>query len=438
MNNVFLIVLSLLGTVRIADDSIQHTESADVKLLQRSIDTARTPNTLARYLFATYKDYRVGQLGPHNCNHATISAEIRAAVARSNGLFTAKELGKSLEGRSINLISCGTGAQRILLWSQMHGDEYTATLALMDIFNFLSERNSSEKWIGQMLEETSLYFIPMLNPDGAERRQRTTVQNIDMNRDALTLRTSEATILRDAQRTIKPHFGFNLHDQGLRTAGDTQDITSIALLAPALDKKRSTPLVRVRAMRVAALIARLLHQFVPRNVAAYDDAFEARAFGDNMQLWGTSTVLIESGHWPNDREKKFIRQLNFVAILTALRSIGNGSYQDTELDWYKRLPQNTNAAYDIIIRDVLLTHPGASGAGQAWSRPVDIGLAITTNTNPVPRVVTVKEIGDLSTLGALEIIDAHKRQLSSSFLALEQSIPLKSLLDTLQIYHHDE
>ncbi len=406
-------------------------------LPKRKPDPARTPNTLARHLFSSYKTYRLDHLGPHNCNHAQINKEIQITVARSGGLFQCEELGKSLEGRSVNLVSCGTGSKRILLWSQMHGDEYTATLALMDIFNFINLRISEEKWIREMLEETTLYFIPMLNPDGAERRQRHTAQNIDMNRDALTLMTPEATLLRNTQQKIKPHFGFNLHDQTLWTAGDTTAVTAVALLAPALDKKRSVPPTRLRAMRVAALIARMLNQFIPKNLATYDDAFEPRAFGDNMQLWGTSTVLIESGHWPGDREKNFIRQLNFVAMLGALRCIGNGSYQDVELDWYKRLPQNGKAVYDIIIRDVLLTYHASSSEGHKdWSHSVDIGLSIPANTNPAPLAVTVKEIGDLSTHCALEIIEGHKRPLSSSFLALEQSLPLATLLDTLQIYHH--
>lgn len=395
----------------------------------RKNDPARTPNRLARYLFSTYEEFRVDHIGPQQCTHAVVQAEIQSLVAGSNGLLQLEPLGTSLEGRSINLISCGTGNKRILLWSQMHGDEYTATLALLDIFTLLTRRASEERWIQEMLEETRLYFIPMLNPDGAERRQRHTAQNLDMNRDALALMTPEAKLLRQAQLRLKPQFGFNLHDQALWTAGDRPAVTAIALLAPALDRKKSTPRVRLRAMRVAALIARVLGQFIPRNIASYDDSFEPRAFGDNMQLWGTSTVLIESGHWPNDREKKFIRKLNYVGILTALRCIGNGSYQDAELDLYKELPLNGKAIYDIIIRNVTLEHPSG------WSHVVDLGLAITTNTNPDPVVATLKEIGDLSTHIALEEIPAHERKLSSTFLTLEQPYVLAALLDAMQLPH---
>ncbi len=400
-----------------------------LSLPRRKPDVARTPNTLARHLYSTYEQHRVDHLGPHNCTHVEIQEELRLLIAQSNGLLHCEEVGRSLEGREISLVTAGRGPKRILLWSQMHGDEYTATLALMDIFHCLVRSGAEEQWIQEMLQETSLYFVPMLNPDGAERRQRRTAQNIDMNRDARTLMTPEAKLLRQLQRTLKPAFGFNLHDQDLSSVGDTKEVTAIAFLAPSLDRKKSTPMVRVRAMRVAALMTRILSQFIPRNIAAYDDTFEPRAFGDNMQLWGTSTVLIESGHWPGDREKKFIRKLNYVAILTALRCIGNGSYQDAELDLYKDLPRNGNAAYDIIIRDVLLVHPSG------WSHPVDIGLTIPTNTNPDPVVVTIADVGDLSTYAALENIQGHKRHLSSTAFSLEQELLLSELLDRLQLYH---
>ncbi len=401
--------------------------------LLKGKDPARTPNTLARHLFSSYEQYRLDHLGPHNCNHTEITAAVHSVVASSRGLLDFQEAGKSLEGRSINLISCGKGNKRILLWSQMHGDEYTATLALMDILNMLVRRSSEEKWIHEMFDEATLYFLPMLNPDGAERRQRRTAQNIDMNRDARALITPEAQLLRNLQHRLKPQFGFNLHDQELWAVGDTKEISAIALLAPALDHKRSSPMVRVRAMRVAALITRVLAQFIPKNLATYDDAFEPRAFGDNMQLWGTSTVLVESGHWPGDRAKKFIRKLNFVGILTALRCIANGSYQDAELDLYKELPQNGKAIYDIIIRDVVLKH-SLNGTSE-WAQSVDIGLSIPVNTNPDPVVVTVKDIGDLSTYATLETINGNKRSIASSLLTLEQEIPLSGLLNALQLYH---
>ena len=388
-----------------------------------------TPNSLAKHLFEIHPEYRIDNVGPRNCKHGEIVPLIKSFAEHSRKLVRLQELGHSTEGRSINLLSCGTGARKILLWSQMHGDELTATLALMDIFNFLVHHLPDEKWVPEMLRECSLFFIPMLNPDGAERMQRRTAVDIDMNRDAKALITPEAQILRDAQRRIEPSFGFNLHDQELSSVGSSNVVTALALLAPAVDEARRNPRVRLRTMRVAALIARSLSQFVEGHLAQYDDAFEPRAFGDAMQGWGTSTVLIESGHWPKDLEKTFIRKLNFVAILSALRAISNYSYQDVDLDWYTGLPQNGKKMYDILIRGVTLHH------SRSWSHQADIGLMRDPKSDLGNPIVTVKEIGDLSTCGGLEIIEAHVRKIPLSTIGVEKTLPLGDILDTLQLYH---
>jgi hypothetical protein len=390
-----------------------------------------TSNALAKHLFLTYEHNRLGHLTPRNCKHDRFFAELSELTVKSNKQMAMEGLGSSIEGRSINMITIGTGHKRILLWSQMHGDESTATLALMDIFNCFVHKDADEKWVTEMLNAATLYFIPMLNPDGAEQVDRRTTVGIDMNRDALDLATPEARILCDTQHRLKPAFGFNLHDQELSTVGNSKNVTAIALLAPAVDEGMTKPPVRVRAMRVAAVLARTLGQFAHGHLASYDDAFEPRAFGDNMQRWGTSTILIESGQWPNDPEKKLIRKLNYVGILTALHSISNGSYQDVDLDYYTQLPPNTKRMYDVIIRDVKLTH--ISG----WTHPVDIGLIFDPllNRDSEHSIATIKDIGDLSTYGALQSVDGAARSVRADRLPVNQSMPLNNILDVLQLPH---
>ncbi len=398
-----------------------------LNISSRKTDPVRTPNSLARHLFLSYEQHRVNHLVPQNCLHKNISSYIRNGIAESERIFRVEEAGKSLEGRGISLVTCGTGPKRILFWSQMHGDEYTATLALMDVFSFLNHRGGEERWTGEMLEQTTLHFLPMLNPDGAERRQRRTAQLIDMNRDALELATPEANILRGLQQNLKPEFGFNLHDQELATVGDTGEVAAISLLAPPLDAKKSTPRVRQRAIRVASLITRILSQFIPRNIGTYPDTFEPRAFGDNMQRWGTSTVLIESGHWPSDPDKNFIRKLNFVALLAAARCIGNYSYQDVGLEYYRGLVENGKMVFDYIIHDVVLEHP------TGWARKVDIGLSVPPNSTRRPPIVIVKDIGDLSTYRALETIPGNGQRISSERITIDQMSELPEFLRLLNL-----
>lgn len=389
-----------------------------------------TPTLQARQLAALYERYRVDQLNPSNCVHEVLLRELEDRVRGSDGLLTMSELGLSLGGRSINLVRWGRGPRRVLLWSQMHGDESTATLALCDLFSFLADPSKERPWVAEMMRQITIAAIPMVNPDGAQVVARHNAMHIDVNRDARALVSPESRILRETHRAFKPAFGFNLHDQALSSVGSSKNVTALALLAPALDAGRSRPLSRVKAMRVCALLVRAIRQFADGHLATYDDSYESRAFGDRMQSWGTSTILIESGHWPGDPMKTFIRKLNFIALLVALRSIGDGSYQDVELEYYSGLEPNGKQAYDLLIRNVRIVHPSG------WEARADIALSLEPELNrrSASPVATIKEVGDLSNHRGLETIDASARRIVPDLLGIERQVPLKQLLDHLQLY----
>src|SRR5512138_3114710 len=166
-----------------------------------------TPNTQARQLIQEYDAVRLNHLRPATCIHRTIVNELEHLTARSHGLVTIEELGSSLEGRSINLLRAGKGPKSVLLWSQMHGDESTATLALCDLIHYLALHGEEKGWVRSMLEQITIGMIPMLNPDGAEACRRQNAVQVDINRDARGLTTPEARILRETHRALRPLFG---------------------------------------------------------------------------------------------------------------------------------------------------------------------------------------------------------------------------------------
>ena len=93
----------------------------------------------------------------------------------------------------------------------------------------------------------------------------------------------------------------------------------------------------------------ILQEYAPRQVGRYNDDFEPRAFGDNIQKWGTSTILIESGGYPNDPEKQEIRKLNFVSILAAVFSIADEDYKNAEISEYEKIPNNDRKLFDLKL-----------------------------------------------------------------------------------------
>jgi hypothetical protein len=362
-------------------------------------------------------------LTPSGCTHAVIMAEVERIVAASEGTLVLQPLGQSIEGRGVNIISAGNGPRTILLWSQMHGDEPTATLAILDILNLLSTQ-SHFPWIAQLLRGVRLLFIPMLNPDGAERRQRHNAVGIDVNRDASAAVSPEAQALLRACRQHKPEFGFNLHDQELRSIGNPAWPVALALLAPPFDPQRSLSHVRLRAMRIGAVVVKALKQFAEGRITRYADDYEVRAFGDSFQSAGVSTLLIESGQWPNDPDKAVIRKLNVIALLAAFWSIATGSYEDTDMDLYTTLPQNGELMFDLLIRGVTVRHP------RGWEGDADVGVQFVRNTDNA----MIKEIGDLRSCGGLEVHNLNKRILPAELCTPGATVKRQLIYDLLQIY----
>ena len=364
--------------------------------------------TLARRLHDAYETFQEKTLTHRRFTHQELVPLINQL--RNQPPFTVSIAGNSFEQRPIYQVKAGNGPIPILLWSQMHGDEATATMALFDIFNFLKAKGDGFDDLRQrLLTKTSLYFIPMLNPDGAERFQRRTALDIDMNRDALRLQSPESVILKNRQQTLKPLVGFNLHDQNPRySVGKTGRQAVLSFLATAYDEDRNLNDVRKRSMQLIVGLNRTLQPFIPGQIARYDDEFEPRAFGDNIQKWGTTLILIESGGYKGDPEKMYIRKLNFMAILSALTAIAEKTYEQEDIAQYPIIPENGRPMFDVLIRNAQTMRDGRMAT-------LDIGIirqeGNTNNARDFYYRSTIDDLGDLSTFYGLHEIDATNLQL---------------------------
>ena len=155
-------------------------------------------------------------------DHAEVKRRITAlsAAPAATSALRVTQVGASLEGREIYDVAFGTGPDVVMMWSQMHGDEGTATSALFDLYAYLNA-HQTEPFVTALLKSLTVHTVPMLNPDGAERWQRRYVQGIDINRDALLLQTPEGQLLKKLRDQWQPTVAFNLHNQNLRTSVGT-------------------------------------------------------------------------------------------------------------------------------------------------------------------------------------------------------------------------
>ncbi|HEY8551318.1 MAG TPA: M14 family metallopeptidase [Vicinamibacterales bacterium] len=339
--------------------------------------------------------------------HADVTGAVSRAVEVSNGQVRSEVIGQSVEGRDLYHLTYGSGPMHVLLWSQMHGDEPTATRALFDVLEWL-RRESAAPAAEQIADRLTLHLVPMLNPDGAQRFQRRNAQGIDVNRDALRLQTPEGRALKALRDRIEPVLGFNLHNQNWGTSvGSPPRPASISLLAVAHDEARSDSPRRIRAKKTAALIRDVLERFIPGQIGRYSDEFEVRAFGDNIGRWGTGVVLIETGPLAGPDPDRELVRLNFVAILSALDGLASGRVEAADVERYESLPHNDNRLLHALVTEATVI----AGTGVP-PFIADIGLSGQRSVQErdgrrVLRVAhRIADLGDLRVYGALERIDA--------------------------------
>ncbi|TVZ28508.1 zinc carboxypeptidase [Gillisia sp. Hel_I_86] len=294
-----------------------------------------------------YAIFKEAALNGRYINATHISVPLKKAASN----FESEILGESTLGEPIHLIKVGTGKVKILMWSQMHGNESTTTKAVFDMLNVFSNC-SQDSVVKNMVSNCTLYIIPMLNPDGARAYTRVNANEIDLNRDAKDLSQVESRVLRAVFDDFQPDFCFNLHDQRtIFSAGSKEFPATLSFLTPSEDLERTVTPSRTGSMKVIGAIYKDLSQLIPNRIGRYDDGFNANCTGDAFQSMGVPTILFEAGHSYGDYARDKTREYVFYALFSALNAISTQSYKKFDTSVYFNIPENEKLFYDVILRN---------------------------------------------------------------------------------------
>lgn len=296
----------------------------------------------------TYNDYKANELLGRYITYNDIAPLIKGLSAS----YQVSEIGLSENLLPIHLIKLGKGPIKILMWSQMHGNESTTTRAVFDMLNFLKSDKSNI-----IKEKCTIYVIPMLNPDGSQLYTRVNFNKIDLNRDAQLLDQQESKIFKKMVDEIQPDIAFNLHGQRtIFSAGQTNHSAIVSFLSPASNPERSITKTRKIGMRIIAEMNKALQYVIPNCVGRYDDGFNINCTGDTMEDRGVATILFEAGHHPNDYEREITRKWIYLSLITGLQFIASHPKQTEGYLDYFNIPENGKCFKDIIIRNLLLNN----------------------------------------------------------------------------------
>lgn len=296
-------------------------------------------------LLEDYSQFKVSSLRGRYLKEEDLIKEFKAISHK----FKINNEGYSEEDRIISSFHLGQGSRKILIWSQMHGNETTTTKAVLDLLNFFSLYKDITDSI---FELCSFVIIPVLNPDGAVRYTRANANLVDLNRDASSRTQLESQLLNRVYTEFQPDFCFNMHDQRtIFSAGTNPFSATVSFLSPSFNEERGLNVTRKKSMSLIASASLMLEKFIPNQIGRYDDSFNLNFIGDFFQAQGTPTILFEAGHFPNDYAREETRKYIFLALLKMVQDICL-DVEDQLIDVYFEIPENKKLFNDVIVRNV--------------------------------------------------------------------------------------
>ncbi|WP_053992523.1 M14 family zinc carboxypeptidase [Mangrovimonas sp. TPBH4] len=315
------------------------------------------------------------------------NSSIEPLLKQLPSLFKVEVIGKSVKGRNIYSVTFGHGPKRLLLWSQMHGNESTTTKALFDVFNFFKQPSEAGS---KLLDHCTFKVITILSPDGAEAYTRINANQVDLNRDAQNLTQPESLVLKHCFEAFDPHYCYNLHGQRtIFSAGASDNSAIVSFLSPSQDRERSLTLNRKVAMEIIGEMNRHLQTVIPNQVGIYDDSFNINCVGDTFQNLGVPTILFEAGHYPGDYPREETRKLIYYALMLSFHYIASNDIKGENYELYLTIPENQKLFHDIIIRDALVDGKICDVCIQYEEQLEEISVKFT------PKIARFSECGEL-------------------------------------------
>jgi protein MpaA len=122
---------------------------------------------------------------------------LRLLIAAALLAAPAQQLGRSYEGRPIQVLHIRGDGARVLVIGCIHGDECEG----MEVTRLLARSHPA----------ADLWLVPQLNPDGYAARTRGNAHGTDLNRDFLSANQRETRIARKLILRLRPEVTIWFH-----------------------------------------------------------------------------------------------------------------------------------------------------------------------------------------------------------------------------------
>ncbi|MDT0554895.1 M14 family zinc carboxypeptidase [Patiriisocius hiemis] len=318
-------------------------------------------------------------------------------------------VGHSVLDKEIISIQLGHGVKKVLIWSQMHGNETTTTKAIFDFLGFLSHKTTSKEVVNKFLGTYTLTILPILNPDGAEAYTRNNAKDVDLNRDAQDQTEPESVVLSSVFKAFSPDLCLNMHDQRTIYGLESGLPATISYLAPSADKDRTITSARKEAMEIIASLFLNASSEVKNQIGRYDDGFNKNCVGDTFQMAGVPTILFEAGHYENDYQREITRKHICFALLDLFKINSNAG--NPSIDIYNAIPENKKNYKDVLIKNVKLPKENSfqTIAVQFVENLLDNKIVFTPTIDAIGSLTDVYGHLEVDANGSEVLINSHDK-----------------------------
>ena len=316
--------------------------------------------------------------------------------------FNTKLIGHSFLGKPIRSVHFGNGPIRVLVWSQMHGNESTGLRAMMELLTEWASHKSHSPF-----DKLTIVYIPQLNPDGAEKWTRRNAQEIDLNRDLRAKQSPEIECFVRLLDAFRPDIALNLHDQ--RTFFSQKghgESSSLALAVPEASESLSADSIITSNRRfLRHYILQMYNSIKPserRGWSVFDESYYPRSIGEYVQESGCATLLVESGVVGTDlsrslsvqQAKSFLK--SFLSGLSADK-LSHDHSADTHLDGIQAwpFPRNEQGLVDLKVQNAQI-----QCYGKSWETDLAIWLKDAYQKGKPCFIPILHDVGDLRHLNS--------------------------------------
>jgi len=125
-----------------------------------------------------------------------VVSRLKKIVEKNSSIMTLFSIGKTVEGRDLWVVKVSDNVRvdeiepEFKYISSMHGDEIVGRELLQNFLEDLGDQYQKNETVKKMIDETEIFILASMNPDGSLKIQRGNGNGVDLNRNFPNILTS--------------------------------------------------------------------------------------------------------------------------------------------------------------------------------------------------------------------------------------------------------